>query len=430
MKWITLTLMFFTPFFIKSQESKSYNIGFSGFVKTDYFFDSRENYNIREGHFLMYPKERFLDADGNDINRKGSFNFLSIQSRFGVRFSGPDVLNAKVSGLMEADFFGNENAAFIDNNGFRLRHAYAKLNWEKTEIIAGQYWHPFFIPNCFSGVVSFNTGSPMQPFSRNPQLRIQHTTGSLTATAAVSAQRDFTSPQGAYALRYSMMPDISALLQFDQSLNENRVKLQLGAGLGVKQLQPLLYTTAANKNYQTSEKVASYAATAYLKLSTPLLTFKSQATYGQNLFDLLMIGGYAVHSVIDTMKNTVDYTTVNNLSIWSEVHTNSKKLQFGLWGGFTKNLGSVNEILFYGNRVNGTESTVRGSNLHHVWRLSPRIVAMHEKLHFAFETELTSAAYAETNKVSGKLARNEFGKVTDYYSVKNIRVLLAVIYHF
>jgi hypothetical protein len=429
MKRVATILLIVFPFVLLAQEPKNQTVNLFGFVKTDYFFDSRENYNIREGHFLMFPKERFLDASGYDINSKGSFNFLSVQSRFGMRFSGPDVLNAKVSGLLEADFFGNENAAFIDNNGFRLRHAFVKLNWEKTEITAGQYWHPFFIASCFSGVVSFNTGSPMQPFARNPQLRIQQKVGRITATAALSAQRDFTSPQGAYALRYANLPDLNALLQYDNAYNNSELKIQLGAGLGYKKLQPLLFTSKGGKNFQTNEKVNAISATAYLKLSSSSLTFKSQATYGQNLFDLLMIGGYAVHSVKDSLKNSVDYTTINNFSMWTELHTNSKQLQLGLWGGFTRNLGSLNEILNYSNRVNGTESTVRGGNLHHVWRLSPRIVAMREKFHIALETELTSAAYADAD-ATGTLARNKFGQVTDYYVVNNLRVLMAVIYHF
>ncbi len=167
--YVVLLVLGFLP--VKAQvktEEPKYGINFSGFVKNDFFWDTRESYTIREGHFLLYPKEVSNDAEGNDINDKTSFNFLSIQTRITGKITAPDAFGAKTSALIEADFFGNENAAFVDANGFRLRHAYVKLNWEKTELLTGQFWHPFFIPGCFSGVVSFNTGAPMQPFSRNP----------------------------------------------------------------------------------------------------------------------------------------------------------------------------------------------------------------------------------------------------------------------
>jgi len=186
-----LPVLFFAAFASAQtlSEPPKYGISFSGFLKTDYFLDTREGVSIREGHFLLFPRNISPDANGNDIYASPSFNFLSIQTRLTGRITAPDAFGAKVSGILEADFFGNENAVFIDANGFRLRHAYAKLNWEKTELIAGQFWHPLFIPACFSGVISFNTGAPFQPFSRNPQARLTYKTGKLSVTGVMSAQR-------------------------------------------------------------------------------------------------------------------------------------------------------------------------------------------------------------------------------------------------
>lgn len=430
MKKIITLIILIIPILNQAQEKSTeprYGISFTGFVKSDFFFDSREVYTIREGDFLLYPKEVFFDANGIDINDKSSFNFLSIQSRLTGKITGPDAFGAQTSGVLEADFFGNENAAFIDANGFRLRHAFVKLNWPKTELLAGQYWHAFFIPDCFSGVISFNTGAPFQPFSRNPQIRITQSAGKFKLSAVVAAQRDFTSPQGSASLQHASLPNLSILLSYAQKKNE--LTTHAGIGLDYKLLQPLLSTTKNNAVFVTDEKVAGFSATAWLKIQSQSATFKLQGVYGENLFDLIMLGGYAVHSITDTSKNTVNYTTLNQLTAWSEFQTNGKTVQFGMWAGFSKNVGAKKAILYYSNKVAGTDATVRGANIHSLYRLSPRIVFIQGKFNFATELEFTSVRYA-TKNAQNQLNRDENGVITDSEPVNNLRLLLSAIYHF
>ena len=118
---------------------------FSGYVKTDIIFDSRQTVGLREGQFLQYPDIVLKDAEENDINAKSNFNMLSIQTRLAGAFTGPDVFKAKSSAYIEGEFFGNINTAI---NSFRLRHAWVKLAWTHTELLVGQYWHPMFVANC------------------------------------------------------------------------------------------------------------------------------------------------------------------------------------------------------------------------------------------------------------------------------------------
>ncbi|NOY50562.1 MAG: hypothetical protein GXO88_08375, partial [Chlorobi bacterium] len=169
-----LFLMFFVPVVVYSQDGSKFGIKFHGFVKSDLLFDSRQTVDVREGHFLLYPKNELPDIEGNDINAKSSFNLLSIQTRLKGFITGPDIGKIKTSAYLEGEFFGMNNA---DINGFRLRHAFIKLKWETASLLVGQYWHPFFAVNCYPGTVSFNTGSPFQPFSRNPQIRFTKTFG-------------------------------------------------------------------------------------------------------------------------------------------------------------------------------------------------------------------------------------------------------------
>ena len=106
------------------EEEKKFGINFSGFVKSDFFFDSRQNVAVREGHFLLFPMPKDLDNDNEDINAKSNFNFLSVQSRLSGKITGPDAFGAKTSGLIEGDFFAQAN----DNiNLIRLRHAFVKV---------------------------------------------------------------------------------------------------------------------------------------------------------------------------------------------------------------------------------------------------------------------------------------------------------------
>ena len=436
MKKIVLHLALLLLLPISALFGQEFGIKFSGFVKSDFFYDSRQTVNIREGHFLLYPAGHNPDAEKADLNSRGSFNFLSIQTRLSGTISAPDAFSAKISGVLEADFFGNENANFVDANGFRLRHAYAKLTWPNTELLIGQFWHPFFVPACFSEVISFNTGAPMQPFSRNPQVRLLRKLGSFRLIAAALSQRDFTSAGGSTPLRNSPIPDLNAQLHYIGTTADGKKEFLTGAGADYKVLLPQLQTTKDGRKYESNQKVSGLSGMAFMKYKTPSFTFKIQGVYGQNLYDLTMLGGYAVSSVIDTAKNAVKYTTVNNYSVWSEcIFLRSSKVQYGLWAGYTENLGSPDSILAFSNRVGGTDATVRGasvdnsSDIKSVFRISPRMVVVSGNLSFAFETEFTSAAYAKKND-TGVLYRDAFGKITQTENFANWRLLFSTILKF
>jgi hypothetical protein len=426
-KVFTIVLMLIFPFFVSAQEKKEeakFGISFSGYVKTDLYYDSRQTVNIREGHFLLYPENRKPDLNGKDINAKGHFGINSIQSRLSGKITGPDVLKAKTSALLEADFFGNENLNFSDVNGFRLRHAIIKLNWQTTELMVGQYWHPLFVSECFPDVVSLNTGAPFQPFSRNPQIRLSQKAGNFKLIIAAAEQRDFSSngPDGANPkyLSNAVLPDMNIHLQYASPWNEKNEFL-IGIGGEFKQLTPRLYSQA-DKNlkdgkdtlyYAGGDKVKSYAVTMYSKLRLKSITVKAYAIYGSNLFDLVMLGGYAVTSITENTQWKYDYSPVKNFSLWTEIATNGK-IQAAIFAGYSRNLGTKdnNTGVYYS----------RGANINHVYRLSPRIIVNLEKLRIAAELEYTSAQYGKTN-AKGLVDSN-------LTAVSNLRLLTAFYYFF
>ncbi|OFX17340.1 MAG: hypothetical protein A2033_16660 [Bacteroidetes bacterium GWA2_31_9] len=421
MKKIILSLIVFLPLFINAQEKKEnpvYGITFSGFVKNDVFFDNRQTVTIREGHFLLYPDNEKLDVDGKDINAKPTLNMLAIQSRLTGKITGPDAFGAKTSGMIEADFFGNEGKDFADVNGFRIRHAFVKLNWKTTELLFGQYWHPMFQTGCFPGVISFNTGVPFQPFSRNPQIRLTKKVGKLSLMLAAIEQRDFTSSGGSVVLRNSAIPDMQFQLTYGTKNDSAKTEFLVGAGVGYKTIVPRLFSETkdtANKtiSHKVNEKVSSLSASVFMKFKLPILTVKVEGVYGQNMYDLVMLGGYAVSGISDSSKMSYDYTTLNTASGWLDIHSNGTKFQIGLFGGYAMNLGTTDEI-------KGAVSS-RGSNIKYVYRAAPRFVFISGKTQFATEIEYTTAAYGTSDNK---------GIVSKTKDISNLRVLFSAIYNF
>ena len=388
------------PYKIQAQDV---NVKFSGFVKTDIMFDTRQVVSAREGQFLLYPAAQNIDAANKDINQDPNLNILSIQTRLTSKITGPDAFGAKTSGMVEGAFFGQTDGNI---NGFRLRHAFLKLDWECTSVLIGQYWHPMFVPEVFPGVISFNTGVPFQPFSRNPQVRITQSINNFVISLSALEQRDFTSmgPNGACSeyLRYSSIPMLDMQIMFKTN------NFVLGFGADYKSLKPRL---ASDKNFKNENRINSLAVLGYTKIQHEKYSVKLEGTYGSNLTDLLMLGGYAVSSK-DSITGIESYTNVKTLSLWSDL-SYGKELSFGLFTGFTKNLGADDPI-------NGAYYS-RGNNIEKVFRIAPRVQVDSGITRFAAELEYTSAYYGTPDNKD---------KVMNSYSVSNTRFLIAAYYFF
>lgn len=405
-------ILFILPLFAQAQEQEksTFGIKFTGFVKNDVFYDTRQTVDAREGHFLFYPKNIKEDKNKNDINASPNFNMLAIQTRLTGNITGPDAFGAKTSGMIEGAFFGNIET---DINGFRLRHAFVKLNWDKTELLAGQYWHPMFIAQAFPEVISFNTGVPFQPFSRNPQIKITRKFDNLSLSATIYSQRDFasTGPNGVsnIYMRNAAMHATNLLLSY--SCGKSNL---FGIGGDYKEIVPELVTS---KNYKTDESIGSISATAFSKLKFNNITWKLQAVFAQNAHDLTMLGGYAVKNTnYDTLTGLKEYTNYTTGSAWTELYATFGKSTVGLFGGYTKNFGTEYNIL------PGSTVYTRGADIAYVYRVSPRFMLTHEKTTIGLEVEYTTAGYGKTV--------NSLGDLTDITEVTNIRGLLSFIYKF
>ena len=419
MKKFLFLFLSMISFGVFAQTPATFGIKFTGFVRTDIFYDSRQIINSRESHFLLYPDNVLIDPTGKDINAKSSFNMLSITSRLKANITAPDVLGAKAYGAIEGEFFGMSDA---DINQFRLRHAYFKLNWQTTELLVGQYWNPFFIPEAFPLVANFNTGAPFTPITRNPQVRLTQTFGQLRLMVAAISQRDFTSmgpnpadPTKAVSnsmfLRNSALPDFHVQIQYRPNSSENII----GINGDFKTIVPELYTIGkSGAKFSTDEKISSISACAFIKLKFNPVTVKVYAIMAENGPDIIMIGGIAAKELTDSITGHRTWTNLRSAASWLEINTTNKKWNAGLFLGYTKNLGSADII-----QTNFLYSL--GTKIDYVYRISPRISYTAGNLACSLEFDNTTAAYG-TN--------NNHGEVINAKDVTNLRTLLVMNYNF
>jgi len=387
----------------EQSEEKKFGMRFTGFVKSDYWYDSRQVVAAREDLFLFFPANKRQDNNNEDINARPTFNYSAITSRITGVITGPDAFGAKTSGVIEADFSGVTNA---DINGFRLRHAYGKLRWENSELMLGQYWHPMFVTEVFPNVISLNTGAPFQPFIRNPQISFKYFFNNFNLNFVLIAQRDNASdgPFGASPLymRNSLLPNAHLQLQYK---DEHHV---WGLAADYKVLQPRLETAGG---FKTSERIGSYAFMAYYKFSKEMILWSAKSIYGQNLTEHLMLGGYAIRSIEEsTMTET--YTPTNHLNVWSFL-SYGNNIRLGLFGGFIKNLGTTHE--------NAGIYFARGADIDYLYRFAPSLSFISNSVQISTELEYTAAAFGSPDSK---------GRIKDAEEIGNLRLLLTFFYYF
>lgn len=414
-----LTLLFISVNVIANEpgKRKKVKIDFTGFLKYNAMFDTRQTVNAREGNFMLYPEAPLYDDNNNDVNAVSNFNMATINSMLKFKMTGPEVFKARSGAYLELDFWGSESRKYVDLNHFRLRHAYATLKWNKTEILLGQYWHPMSAAGFFPKVISANSGVPFHPISRNPQIRVQHDNGLLRIIGCVFTQRDFTStgPDGADSkyLRNSGIPNLHLQVQMG---NEPSL-LSGGAGIDYKTIVPELYITTTDGIVKTGKRssLSSFSYVGFLKIKTKYFTSTTQGVYAANAYDIILLGGYAEKEVIDQESGEKEFSNIHTLSFWSDLQTTGKRLQFGLFCGYTRNMGA-------GEYIKGS-IYARGADIHNLFRLSSRIIYHRYPFEISLEGEHTTAFYGTEN---GDMK----GGVTDTQAIKNFRTLLAVKYIF
>lgn len=392
---------------VKPQE-KPYKVDLYGFARVDYIWDTRQSAQVREYHLNLWPLDEKLDANNEDINATGASNFLSIVSRFGVKATGPDVWGAKVSGVLEGDFFGNTQQSIAL---FRLRHAYAKLDWEKSSLTFGQTWYPTFIPEVFPGVANFSTGIPFNPFGWATQFRIdQKLNDEFRFSFIAYKDREF----GAFpADGNNNSPVYNSVLPAMHGKIEFRNKYILaGFGAELYPNKPLIESNGLKSN----ETLNSTSLLAYLKYNNDKFHIKVYGITGENLHHLVMLGGYASYT---NGSNPVTYKGIKTNSFWLDIASNNKKTAPGFFFGYTNQEGTSSNATALNIYARGINA-LRG--VKDVWRASARIDFKQNKFRLTPEIEYTATTHGATKSdlsISG--TENKVG---------NFRATVSAVYSF
>lgn len=436
--WLTVALSaLIAPAVVHAQDAQpDYGIKFGGFVKFDAFNDSRQVVAVRDDMFLLYPAARqqtrtapaaitdpdaqaiYLFGNSEDLNARGQTGMTAVQSRLSGKITGPDAFGAKVSGLIELDFFGHANAT---TNMTRLRHAWINLDWGKFAFRAGKDWHPLFLQGgVFPGTLQFNPLAPIHPFGRAPQmaftfkpveglrLSLYALEQSYHADADPANTNGLGNPSGK-ALRNAKRPELA--VQGDYTISGFTIGGTYDNKIIIPRdnTNPTLVGGIPHTTVGTNEnEVRSQIYSAYMQFKTGDLKIKASTTWGDNWFALLGVGGYAVkESIVEANLAALgvpaadvtgyqaltkrEFSQTKSHGYWAEV-SYGKDLEFGIVGGRTINKGATDEI-------RTTASTGRNAmDLKEVVTIAPRIKLTSGKTMFGLEYIYSAAKYKEDDK--------------------------------
>lgn len=404
LNYLLLALVLGASVALNAENKRSYT--WYGFVRNDFYYNSRQNEESLDGIFHFYPKPVVPTISSADINAVPQAEMLSIATRLGLDIKGGELYNSKVSAKLEMDFAGAGSTYFL----MRIRQAYVRFDREKTSLLIGQTWHPLW-GDVTPTVVSFNSGSPFQPFNRSPQVRLNHQLfKGLSITGAVSWQMQTSSngPLGftpAYQ-KNALIPNLVAGLQYtDQHFTA-------GGMLDYKRIQP-----------ENGFTLSSMSAAAYLQYRNGLFCVKGKTVYGNNMADHIMLGGYGLY--YNPSDNQFGYTSLTGSSSWLNI-VYGKKWQVGAFAGLHQNLGSQLPMLhkniagnytIYGRGFYKEQQEL----LDRMVRIAPFVMHSINDFTFGLEYNLTLADY-------GTIQGN--GKVSNPYTISNHRMVATVIYTF
>jgi hypothetical protein len=385
-----------------------------GFVRNDMFYDSRQNVFVREGQLNLYPKDVDMQSDGKDYNKKSQLNILGILTRLGVRATGPDAFKAKTSAVIEGDFFGQ---ADVNIGLFRLRHGYVKLDWEKSALTLGQTWYPMFIPECFPGVVGFNTGIPIAPFGWAGQAKFMYKFNKKTSIAITAYKpREFAEANVNPADVTNAASLNAALPLLNLHLQYKGDKLLVGGQVEYSSVKPYVKYGTTPNILTSNESVNAVTVMAYAKITTKKVGVKTQIVLGQNTNHWVMMGGYLGYKETPTGIET--YKPAKTTAAWLDIYGTGKKIVPGLFVGYSANNGaSAGATAAYGRSIG-----VSGRGIKDLIRVAPRLDFISGKLSFRNELEFTQAQYG---------TRGNDGKVTGATDkLTNIRFTFSTIFNF
>lgn len=413
----TLLISLFSVSVIVAQEDeKPVEISFHGFVSLNAGYNSRTSKQVRNNSIYLYPLPQKLNEDEDDLNARGSFDLGASHSRFGMHIKGPTFNGISVSGLLEADFLGDDRASDSD---LRLRHAYLSLSYKKFVLTAGQTFHPLHISDASPKTVNTVTGIPMHPLSRNPQLRFAwQLTSGLDLSATLLRQNNSRST-GFFADNN------------DRGIPEFVLQTGIGGQGALK-----VYLTAGYKQLSLpdeydphNEKLTmdAFHFQTSLRYKSEKLEYRMAALYGDNLTEMVMPGGVGRINRGTEENPEYEYKGLPVVGLWADLSTKCDKWSPGLFAGYLEATGtreSIDEVL---------NDFSRDSEIQNILIVAPRLnYLMHKNLTASFEYMWTRAGWGAKEDLDNPEGDkyNNHGVPLNVENFANHRLLFSITYSF
>ena len=154
------------------QTQKGSEIQFYGFLRMDAAYDTSR---MSDTQIPVFVRSEDPSAPGAAPENQSEFTLYTRMTRFGLNLGGGELKaigSPKLTGRIEVDFYGGP--ASDSRNMFRMRHAWAKLQWGNFLLLAGQtsdLISPLY-PSVNADMLMWGTGNLAD---RRPQTRVQYT---------------------------------------------------------------------------------------------------------------------------------------------------------------------------------------------------------------------------------------------------------------
>jgi hypothetical protein len=304
-----------------------------GKIKMDAAYDSGR---ADSGNFARW-------VESGDLYRgDGQFNATANETRFGVKITGPETENLKISGLAEIDFYGGGGEASPHP---RMRHAYMTFDMpkKKLSILAGQTWDVIspLNPGTLNYTVAWWAGNIGV---RRPQVRV-------TQGFSLNDDTELTL-QGALLRN---MGDVTGFDPGDSGEDAGIPSVQARASVtfplfGGKKSTFGLSGHFGEEEYDRNadgDHIEVYSWSGNLDAKIPItdwMTLKAEAFTGQNLDSYA--GG--IGTGINVVGN--DVSELKSSGGWLAV-------SLGPWDQWSFNVGASGEIITSGITIDGTRES-------------------------------------------------------------------------
>jgi hypothetical protein len=397
MKKYVLMLAVFSSLMATGQAKKQVvEVGFHGFLGVDALVDTRSSKTSRNRHIYLYPLKANLNEAGEDLNSRGEMDLDAAHSRFGIDITGQEFKGIQTTAMIEADFLGEASG----NSFFRLRHAFVRLTRDRWSLLAGQSWHPLFVPESYPGTVNANAGAPCHPLNRSPQIMLGWKASPTTQLFLYLVdQNNFRSSGFSKGSEESMIPELDLQMKWQSGGAFAEFTAGFKSLAIPESLEPM----------KIPVRVESFHFNTTFRYQLPSTIIKMGGTYGGNLSELVMLGG---------VGETADgrYKSLQTSAFWVDLQRSVKEgWQPGFFAGYTQNMGASTQITVI-------EALSREPEIGYIVALSPRVRYIIGPVVAGAEWLWTSAAWGDS--------LDTFGVPEKTSNFVNHRFLLSLRYNF